>query len=301
MRLKGLDLNLLIAFDVLCEERSVTDAAKRLHLSQSAMSGILSRLRQHFGDPLLESRGRGLTPTAFAQGLIGPVRDVLGQLEAVADASPDFDPSTTRRHFTIATSDYIATAVLPALIPDLARSAPGLSLSIHYPSDELATKVMRGDLDLVITAEGYLPTSCQRELLFEDDYVALLWAGRSDIPKQGPAPEKILNSGHILARFSDGNLKSYAEMELERMGQPPRAAVIVPSFSVIPALLIGTDLVAVVQRRLAAKAASHLPVHIMELPVPITPMREVMLFHPQRAADAGLAWLRDRLRAAADA
>ena len=119
MRFKGLDLNLLVAFDVLMATRSVSRAAERLHLSQPAMSAALARLRDYFGDELLVLQGKRMHPTAFADDLMPQVRDCLQRVESMLATSPNFDPATSQRSFTIVTSDYVLASIIVPLVAEL--------------------------------------------------------------------------------------------------------------------------------------------------------------------------------------
>src|SRR4051812_31516925 len=120
MRFKGLDLNLLLALQVLLEERSVTRAARRLNVSQPAMSAALARLRDYFDDELLVAHGKRMHPTAHAERLAGPVAQLLGDIDGLLTANARFDPRETRRRFVIVASDYITTAVIGPLTQRLA-------------------------------------------------------------------------------------------------------------------------------------------------------------------------------------
>ncbi|HSI16835.1 MAG TPA: LysR family transcriptional regulator, partial [Sphingomonas sp.] len=106
MRFQGLDLNLLVALDVLIEERSVSRAAERLHLSQPAMSAALRRLRDYFNDPILAAHGKKMIPTPHALRLRGALRTLLTDVERMVSLSTQFDPATSQRRFRIGTSDY---------------------------------------------------------------------------------------------------------------------------------------------------------------------------------------------------
>src|SRR4051812_36000109 len=128
MQLSSIDLNLLVALDVLLETRSVTTTARRLSLSQSAMSHQLGRLRALTGDALLVRTGDGMVPTPRAVALSLPVREALAQLSSALSDSPVWDPSTARRTFHVGTSDYAELVLLPSLMARLARAAPGIDL-----------------------------------------------------------------------------------------------------------------------------------------------------------------------------
>ena len=126
----GLDLNLLVALDALFAEKSVSRAGERLHLSQSATSGALARLREAFHDPLLVQVGRRMTLTPLAEGLVEPVRDFLMQAEAILNNSPAFDPLNSTRKFRLLMSDYAQTVVMTEALPRLQNLAPGVTIEI---------------------------------------------------------------------------------------------------------------------------------------------------------------------------
>lgn len=113
MRFKGLDLNLLLAFDTLLHTRSVSRAADRMHLSQAAMSSALGRLREYFGDEILIVQGKRMYPTAFAESLVPRVKECLRRVKDVISTSPTFDPGTSERTFRIVVSDYITGCRAP--------------------------------------------------------------------------------------------------------------------------------------------------------------------------------------------
>src|ERR1700735_4498154 len=136
MRFKGLDLNLLLAFQVLLEERSVTRAARSLHVSQPAMSSALGRLRAYFQDPILVAHGKRLHPTAHAESLYAPVKASLSGIDGLLAASAAFDPATTRRTFRIVASDYITASLIGPMAGRLAAQAPGVRLEFILPSED---------------------------------------------------------------------------------------------------------------------------------------------------------------------
>ena len=138
MRFKGLDLNLLIALDALLTERNVSVAARKVFLSQSAMSGALSRLREHFGDELLVPVGRRMVLTSAAELLAEPLRQLVLQIEATVGASLKFEPSKSTRTFVVHASDYITEVVLNHVVPMIAQEAPGVVLEIVPPLSDPA-------------------------------------------------------------------------------------------------------------------------------------------------------------------
>jgi DNA-binding transcriptional LysR family regulator len=296
MRFKGFNLNLLTALQALLEERNVSAAATRVFLSQSAMSGVLAQLREQFGDPLLEQSGRRMILTPFGESLIEPLAETMRQVETLVSASASFDPATSRRNFSIATSDYLLSVVMPHLMASISEQAPGVSLSISLPFSEPGMLLKRGDIDMVLTPEGFVTLPHISEFFCDEDYVVVGW--RDNPMLQRPiSPTELETSSHVMVRFTPDR-SSYAENELKKLGITPPIASIVPTFRAAPLLLPGTRFLAVLQRRLALALVREGPLVMQELPVNVPAMRELMLYHPLRAQDAGLAWLRLRFQEA---
>src|SRR5919201_671414 len=116
MELAGVDLNLLVAFDALMQERSVTRAASRVGLSQPGMSNALARLRKLFGDPLLVREGTTLVPTPRAESLRQPVREALSVIQDALDTRDGFDPASSQMTFTVSCSDYSLLMLIGPLV-----------------------------------------------------------------------------------------------------------------------------------------------------------------------------------------
>ena len=297
MRFKGLDLNLLSALDALLEERNVSAAGRRVFLSQSAMSGALARLREHFRDELLQPVGRRMMLTPFAESLIGPLRQTMRQIETLVAASTAFDPATSQRRFALVISDYLQRLVVPHVIGPITREAPSITLELFQVHDEPDQALNRGEVDLVITPEGFIPPPHLSEPYYEEDHVVVGWSGNPAF--EGPLTKEAFYAlRHVVVRFNQTTKSSFAERELERLGSDRPIAAIAHSFSAVPLLLVETNHIAIMHRRLAQIVARGLPLVISESPVPIPKLRQMMMFHPIRSQDAGLAWLRDHLRSA---
>jgi LysR family transcriptional regulator, nod-box dependent transcriptional activator len=177
----GLDLNLLVALDALFAEKSVSRAGERLHLSQSATSGALARLRDAFHDPLLVQVGRKMMLTPLAERLVEPVREFLLQAETIVNGSPAFDPTTSIRKFRVQMSDYVQTVVMTEVLPRLQSLAPGISLELMWNIEGISELLERGEIDLAVTPTSYLSSGNPSEPLFEDDFTCLLWSENSRI------------------------------------------------------------------------------------------------------------------------
>ena len=172
--LSRLDLNLLVAFDALLTERSVTRAAARIGIGQSAMSHTLARLRALFGDELLTRGAEGMRPTPRALELADPVRVTLSQIQAALLQREAFEPSTASRDFRIGLADSIEVAVLPTLIPHLRRTAPGVALRLRsIDRISILEELDAGRLDLGIGAFPHGQTHHKRRHLYTDSFLCL--------------------------------------------------------------------------------------------------------------------------------
>jgi DNA-binding transcriptional LysR family regulator len=290
MRFQGLDLNLLVALDVLIEERSVSRAAERLHLSQPAMSAALRRLRDYFHDPILSAHGKKMIPTPHALRLRGALRDLLTDVERMVSLSTQFDPATSQRRFRIGASDYLSIVLFTHLVPQLEQVAPGVSLELVPPSDAMAAMLDQGELDLMITPAEHVSPDHPCELLFEERHVVAGWAGNPLV--HGPlSEEEFLAAGHVAVEIGRLRPTSFAEKFLREQGKERRIEVLVSSFAVAPEMLVNTRRLAVMHERLARAYAQRIAIRFVEMPFAFPMMREMLQYNRTRSEDAGLRWL----------
>jgi LysR family transcriptional regulator, nod-box dependent transcriptional activator len=298
MDFSGLDLNLLVALDALFAEKSVSRAGERLHLSQSATSGALARLREAFKDPLLMQVGRKMTLTLLAEGLVQPVRDFLLQAETILNSSPAFDPATSLRKFRLMMSDYVQTVVMTEAMPQLQKLAPGISLELWSNVEGGSELLERGEIDLAIMPTRYLSSGHPSERLFEDQFTCLVWSGNR-IVKRHLSLETYLSLGHIAVRFGRiHQLPTFDEWFVERFGHERRIEVITTAFNLVPQLLVGTVRIATLHRRLATFYQRYLPLRLIAPPLEIPHLEQSMQWHRSRDRDPGTVWLRSVLKTA---
>lgn len=295
MRLKGLDLNLLIALDVLLDEQNVSRSAERLHLSQPAASAALSRLRDYFKDDLLVLHGKRMMLTPYARTLAPEVKRVLSQVDSLISMSTDFDPALSDRTFTLLASDFITAVTITPILPLLQRIAPNIKLDLRLPGEHALVEFERGEIDLVLYPESVMLPDHPAELLFEESYVVVGWDQNPVFDK--PLTEKVfLDSPHVAVTVGSNRQAAYAERQLANMGIERRIDIYAPSFSLVPWLLLGTTRLAVLQERFARTVVPMMPLRSVPVPVPIQPMREMVQYHSTRKKDKGIRWLRDLLR-----
>jgi LysR family nod box-dependent transcriptional activator len=295
MRLDGFDLNLLLAFDALLEERNVTRAARRLNVSQSALSASLKRLREALGDPLLVQNGKTMVPTSHALALVPEIDATLKTLRRLIRPS-GFAPATSSRAFRIAASDYVATMLLAPLVRHLAREAPMVRLEVTLPNEDTGTRLARGDFDLLLAPEEFIDPDHPAELLLEERHVVVGWH-LNPIFDRPLTLEDFSEAGHVAVRLDRRD--TFIDRECNRLGVRRRVEIHAPSFIQAPWLLPGTSRIALMHERLAQLMAPSLGLRIAPPPFELPVMREMMQFHVTREADSGLVWLRSLLRSIA--
>ena len=296
MDLHGLDLNLLIALDALLTERNVTRAGARIHLSQSAASCALARLRQFFHDRLLIRVGRKYVPTPLARELSRPVRNILLQVQAAIMAKAEFDPATSDRRFSIQASDYVITALMTEVLRGIERTAPRITVELRLHSITAEEALDRGEIDFLVIPEPNVPGSHPRELLFQESYVCIVWS-KNRLVGDTISLEQYMKMGHVTTSFffKPAHI-SFEEDSLERQGYIRRLEVIAPSFSLLPELVVGTHRIATVQSRIATLATKHLPLRVVPCPIAIPKMSEMLVWNRYQDKDPGCIWFRRVLR-----
>lgn len=299
MRFRGLDLNLLVAFNELMEARSVSRAAAKLNLSQPAMSAALGRLRDYFGDELLVSQGKRMFPTPYAESLVPMVQDTLRRIDALITTSTSFEPESSQRVFRLIASDYITAAVIAPLSRRLARIAPGIRIEVVLPSDGSAELIAQGVFDLMITPEEFISSGQPAELLFEERHVVVGW-NRNPLFGRDVTLLDVLSTGHVAVQMGNQRTNAFAESVMEKLGHFRRVEVTASSFTMVPWLLIETDRLALMHERLARRMSDMFPLAIAPIPFDFPPMREMMQFNQARAKDEGLMWMREELRRASE-
>ena len=298
MRFKGLDLNLLVTLDVLIEERSVSRAAERLHLSQPAVSAALAKLRDYFNDSLLESQGKRMVPTAYAMQLHPVLADVLGNVDRMIIQGRHFDPATSDRWFHVCLSDYLSTVLFPRLMPLLQSQSPRIRLELLPPSEHALELLEQGEIDVALLPQENCLPDHPAELLFEEHFVVAGWSGNPLLAK--PIDEAgFFGASHVAVLVGTTPRRSFAEDQLQQRGRDRQVEVVASSFMQVPELLVGTARITVMHERLARTLATRLPLVFQPLPFEFPVMREMIQYNRGRMSDASLGWLIARLQEAA--
>lgn len=287
--IKTLDLNLLKALDALLDERSVTRAAARLSLTQPAVSGMLTRLRDSFGDPLFIRNQRGIIPTPRALELAIPVRKVLDDIGDLLQPAL-FEPATAEMTVSIAATDYALKTILVPFLARLRDVAPGIRVAIHPVEDSrLQAQLESGELDLVlITPEVTLPGLHARRL-FDERYVCVMRATHPAASLGVLSLEQFCALDHAIVSYVGGSFWGATDTALSQQGLSRHVALSVNSFTALIEILQITDLIAVMPERLIR----HQPGLIsMAPPLPIAGFTKVAAWHERTHHDSGHAWVR---------
>lgn len=293
MRHNKLDLNLLTALKALLKEKNVTRAGESLHLTQSAMSGILGRLRDYFDDPLIAPVGRRMELTPLAESLVGPVNDLLLRIDATISTRPDFDPQTTRRHFSIVASDYSMRVLMLEVLRQVHREAPGITIDFLPPSEHAAAELESGEVDFTIEPEQFSSRSQSGQKLFDDHYLVMVAEGNAQVGDT-ISLDQYLELGHVSYQTSKTGLPAFESWFNREHGDIRRVEVAVHNFDLLPRLIIGTNRIATLHARLLP-TLPPLPIRCVH-PLFELPKLELMLqWHRYREQDRGNQWLRERI------
>ena len=309
MNISRVDLNLLVYLDVLLRECNVTRAAEELGISQPAMSNSLRRLRDLFSDPILVRTSDGMTPTDRALELQPLVRNVLSAAEQVILPKTEFDPSASSRIFRIMASDYTESTLLPVLLRQLRKEAPGIRLDIMTPSDVSFHDVERGKVDLVINRFDSLPQSFHQVHLWDDSFSCVLSADNPVIKNWNL--DSYLSSKHVwVSKTGMGVGVGMTPNDVQRLGWVDEALAKLDAKRDITlftrhyqaALLLGEqdDLIVTIPTMTAMGMAKHPKVVIMDPPFEIPRMRLKMVWSPLLQHDPGHKWLRQIIKSVSE-
>jgi DNA-binding transcriptional LysR family regulator len=291
--LRRFDLNLLVVFEVLMTERSVTRAAERLGRTQSAVSHSLSRLRSQLGDPLLTKGGLRMQPTAFALDLMEQVRPMLRGIERVLEPRQVFDPASSRRVFRVAAPDFLP-ALFASLLVRLRSEASGVSVEWISPRAPMLLDVAEGQIDMaIVPAQLHMPEGVSSEAIG-----ALKWRcfGRHGHPAFSRWGRKSWSRWpHLVVRVGD-SLTSPVNLAASAAGLERSIAGWVPHFSAIAPILAHSDLLATLSSIAMAETLHPYRLDSREVPFPIAPLPHAIVWSTRRNNDPELTWLRERLR-----
>jgi LysR family transcriptional activator of mexEF-oprN operon len=294
--LHRLDLNLLVAFDALMEERNVTRAAARVSLGQSAMSHALGRLRAAFDDELLTRGPEGMTPTPRALALIEPVRRALRDVEAIVAPPKAFDPATAERVFTLGLPDSTEVLLMPRLVAHLRAVAPGVTLLLRTVDRiRILQDLDSGRVDLGIGLFEDGRTHHKRRLLHRDNYLCIF---NPDLVGVRPpiSLEDYVRLPHVLTSLVE-SAHGVVDDALAKIGRKRIIALTSPRFTAVPFVVRAAPVIATMHSRVARFFAGDMGLAVSPAPIELPDIAISMLWHASYDDDPAHRWLRETIRA----
>ncbi|MDU9392917.1 LysR family transcriptional regulator [Pseudomonas japonica] len=290
--LRRVDLNLLIVFETLMHERSVTRAAEKLFLGQPAISAALSRLRTLFDDPLFVRTGRSMEPSARATEIFALLSPALDSISTAVSRAADFDPATSTAVFRLGLSDDAEFALLPLLLKRVRAEAPGVVLVIRRVNYLLMpTLLASGEISVGVSYTDDLPANAKRKVLRRSKPKLL----RADSVPGALSLDDFCKRPHALVSFA-GDLSGFIDDELAKLGRQRHVVLAVPQFNGLGSLLTGTDIVATVPDYTADILTAAGGLRAEELPLETRTFELHMAWRGAQDNDPGEKWLRSRIQ-----
>ena len=292
MDISYLEMRLLMAFNALLEERNVTRAAQRLGLTQQALSGNLSKLRDIFDDPLFVRARYGVTPTPRAEELGDGVRDILARSEQLL-IRKEFDPQSAEATLRVSTLANVQRTVIIPFAARLLEKAPSVRIAVvRFEVEELTEKMNQRGIDLALTVPALAPQDLPSRKMFNSTWVCAL---RRDHPFKGKrmSMKSFLAQRHIVVSPTDLSFQGSADEALAKAGQRRKVVLSVPDFLICCETLLATDLAAIVPKDVAALYGDSLRCFPVPFEIPKTHLIAVWPKHLD--SDPLHKWVREEL------
>jgi DNA-binding transcriptional LysR family regulator len=294
MDFHGIDLNLLVAFDALMNERNVTRAALQVGVSQPAMSAALARLRTLLGDPLFLRSADGLLPTPRARDLGAPIAQVLRQIEATMIKQPGFEPENASMTFKLGLQDYPTIVLLPALLAALQASAPGIALNVHAFNDRDAAVALL-DAGMIDLAIGVAPADTDGRImsrpLLRDEFVTIV-ASDHAAAKGAMDLDTYLALQHVLVS-PEGHGHGLVDQALAQRGKQRKLALTLPHNFVVPSVVGQSSLAATLLKRVALQAQARHRLTLFAPPIALPDIVFHLVWHRRSDTHPAQRWFRE--------
>lgn len=289
--LKRRDLGLLLTLDTLIETQGVTSAARKLGLSQPAVSAQLSTLRHLFDDPILVGNAHGMTPTPLAMGLRDDLRLHLDALNRLVTSNRVFDPATSERTFRILATDYTQSVLLIPFVAELSRCAPNLRVALQPATSNNSEKLAHG-ADLAVVSKNMTPSTFPARLLFRDVF-RLVWRRGNPNLTEAIDVEQFCRLSHVLVSPKGGGFVGVVDDVLKAMGLKREVAISVPHFGAAIDLISRSDFCGVLPLRVMAPFRQEL--EESDPPIDLPQFDVLASWHARLSKDPGHIWLRKAL------
>ena len=291
--LRQADLNLLVVFTAVAEERNITRAASQLLLSQPAVTRALQRLRDTFHDDLLIRTPTGYEPTPTGQRLLQDLASMLPRLDRLM-AGGDFDPASEDANFRIAATDHAAHLLVPLLCKSVLSRPKKVEFCFVPLYGGQYEALEKGRLDLVLNADHDTASlHVNKEVIFEVDFVCVV--SRKSKFTKAITLKQYLAAEHVAVDII-GGVQTHPDKNLAAIGEKRRCPLVVAQHTVAMRVAAITDMIATVPRRIAALELSNKTIRILDGPAALGSFKYVMIWHPRMETDAAHVWLRSTIR-----
>lgn len=293
---KDIDLNLLVVFHEVFQARQISSVAKKLGLSQPAVSNALARLRKSFSDELFVRTAQGMQPTPLAEQLADPIAHALGSITRALNQHEQFDAATSKRHFTLAMTDVGEVYFMPVLVDLCRRLAPQIGLAtVRASSIDLKAEMETGRVDLAIGAFDDISGALYQRRLFQQNYVCMLRSGHP-LAAKALSLKDFLAAQHLIVASMESPYDKINQ-QLEKAGIKASAHFTVPHFVAVPYIVSSTDLLVTVPQKLAERAAAPFNLQCVKPPLRLPSLQTNIFWHRRFAQDEGNQWLRNFIAA----
>jgi|CXWL01.1.fsa_nt_gi DNA-binding transcriptional LysR family regulator len=292
------NLRLFLVLDALLIESSVTRAAKRLHLTQPAVSHALKQLRELYKDELFVRNADGLAPTPLALSLAPMLRSGLNQLERTLQSDAEFEPATSRRRFSLATVDYPLVTGIAPLMKRLTSEAPNVDVRILPVAPDLHARLVSGNLDTVLAGgeveqQMALDKTLMKTRFISEDFVCILRAGHPALRRKFDL-KAYCSLGHVLVS-TGGADTGFVDSALAKLDMSRRVTLTVPAFVGAPTIVADTDLISTVPRAIGEFGRDRFGIVMRPTPLPMPRADAFIWWHQRFQNDPGHRWWRRML------
>ena len=289
MNLSDKDLNLFVVFDVIYTERNLTKAGQVLGITQPAVSNALSRLRENFNDDLFIRTSKGMTPTPVAENMVKDIRQALDLIRNSISESETFNPKTANATFIISIGDTSEYRLLPELIKNISKSAPGVDVQSYLtPRHETPKELAAGNIDFAIDPPIHTDPSLSHEKIYEDPYVLVINKKHPFAKKKKISMEDYLSLSHIHIS-KDQQVLGHVDTALNKIGLTRRIALRAQHFLVAPYILEQSEL-AITTIKSFTRGRDF---KILPLPFEVNPLVLHLYWHSNKNQDPSSKWMRE--------
>ncbi|MGB3492341.1 MAG: LysR family transcriptional regulator [Elainellaceae cyanobacterium] len=293
--LDAFDLNLLVAFEALYIHQSVTLAAQRIHIGQPAMSAALGRLRMRLDDDLFVRVGRDMKPTAKAVAIAPQVISALDTIRATLADVETFDPASSRKTFTVATSDYFASMILPVLLDLLRHQAPHVNLRLlPVEKASLVNSIENDTFDLAVGTFANLPPYILQQTLLSEQFVGIARSGHPALKDGAMSLKNFVGFPHGLFTLRRDDI-GIIDQALANQGLKRRIALTVPYWFALPSTIESSDLLVAIPSCMAAHVTRHYSLQVFDIPLDLSSWSISMVWSTLNDQNPENLWLRQTI------